>query len=152
MKRNAIIPLTLFALAGSTLAVTASSPDASASTTSPAPTGVVANCDAASPSLSERPSGIVIACADDGLGAEDMIWSNWGTSTATGQGILYENECTPAASCGASQFSTYPVKVTLSDVKSSSDGPYFSELSVTWEGNRPPNQTPNSFALEGPAS
>lgn len=124
------------------------SPKPSVSSVSPTLTRVSADCGA----LSARPSGIVIACADHGLGVEGLTWNNWGTTTATGQGTLYENECTPTASCGEAQFSKYPVKVTLSDVKSSSGGPYFSELSVTWEAGRPSNATPNSFTLEGPAS
>ncbi|MCL2584598.1 MAG: hypothetical protein FWE35_19305 [Streptosporangiales bacterium] len=122
----------------------------SAPATSPALTRVVADCDVASPGLSARPSGIVIACADGNLGVENMTWSNWGTLAASGQGTLYENLCQP--NCAEGKYGKYPVAVTLSGVKSSSEGRYFSELSVTWEGTRPPNQTPNSFVLEGPAS
>ncbi len=42
---------------------------------------------------------------------------------------------------------TFAVAVTLSAVKTSPQGPWFSRLTVTWEANRPPNQTPGSFPL-----
>jgi len=31
-----------------------------------------------------------------------------------------------------------------------SAGPWFSELTVTWKGGRPPDQTPDTFIPEGP--
>lgn len=178
MKRYVHLPLVLFALAGSALAVTAcnpdgstaaprhsapaastaavshpaarhSSPEPSASAPSRALTRVIANCDLSSPGLTARPSGIVIACGDGNLGVERLAWSDWGTYTASGQGTLYENLCQP--DCAAGKYGRYPVAVRLSGVKSSSEGAYFSELSVTWKAGRPPNSTPNSFELQGPA-
>ncbi|MBO0801560.1 MAG: hypothetical protein J2P25_00580 [Nocardiopsaceae bacterium] len=107
---------------------------------------MVADCAKAS----TRPSGIVIACADHGLGVEKMTWTSWGTSSATGQGIFYENQCQP--SCAKGKTATYPVQVTLSKVKTSSQGAYFSELTVTWKGAKPSNSTPNHFPLMPPVS
>ena len=115
--------------------------------------GVVANCDSAEPHpLSRRPSSIVLACADAGIGVQDLTWTGWKPSSATGRGVFWEDECVPTASCGSAQFSRYPVMVTLSAVKASTDGPWFSRLTVTWEAGRPPNQTPDSFTLTPPGS
>jgi hypothetical protein len=115
--------------------------------------GVVANCDDPEPHpLSRRPSSIVLACADAGIGVQDLTWTGWKPSSATGRGVFWENECVPTASCGSAQFSRYPVAVTLSAVKASTDGPWFSRLTVTWEAGRPPNQTPDSFTLTPPGS
>ncbi|MBV9444333.1 MAG: hypothetical protein JO345_00290 [Streptosporangiaceae bacterium] len=50
----------------------------------------------------------------------------------------------------AGQTGTYPVAVTLSAAKTSAQGPWFSRLTVTWQGNRPPGATPDSFALMPP--
>lgn len=97
-----------------------------------------------------RPKVIVISCADGGLGFEKMTWSRWGAATASGQGDLYENLCEP--SCAEGTIATYPVLVTLSRVKFSSHGAYFSELTVTWEGRKPRNSTPDSFPLMPPAA
>jgi hypothetical protein len=115
--------------------------------------GVVANCDDAEPHpLSRRPSSIVLACADAGIGVQDLTWTGWKPASATGRGVFWENECVPTASCGSAQFARYPVTVTLSAVKASIDGPWFSRLTVTWEAGRPANQTPDSFTLTPPGS
>ena len=95
---------------------------------------------------------IILACADAGIGVQDLTWTSWTASSATGQGVLWENECLPTASCGANKFSHYPVAVTLSVVKPSAAGPWFSQLTVTWKDGRPPNQTPDTFILEGPTN
>jgi hypothetical protein len=52
--------------------------------------------------------------------------------------------------CATGGFAHYPVAVTLSVVKASAKGPWFSRLTVTWEGSRPPNQTPDNFTLVPP--
>lgn len=111
---------------------------------------MVADCAKAPDTLRLRPGYIVIACADGGLGVEKLTWTRWGTITATGQGELYENLCQP--NCAEGKFGTYPVLVRLSRVKTSARGAYFSELSVTWEGRRPPNSTSDSFPLLPPAA
>jgi hypothetical protein len=113
--------------------------------------GVVANCTSALPyRLSVRPAVITLACADDGLGVKNMAWTTWTTSSATGRGMLWENLCQP--NCAEGKIADYPVAVTLSLVKTSSQGAWFATLTVAWEGARPPNQTPDSFALTPPRS
>jgi hypothetical protein len=111
----------------------------------------VANRTSALPyRLSVRPAVITLACADDGLGVKGMAWTTWTTSSATGRGALWENLCQP--NCAEGKIANYPVAVTLSLVKTSSQGPWFATLTVAWEGARPPNQTPDSFTLTPPRS
>jgi hypothetical protein len=113
--------------------------------------GVVADCASAEPHpLSTEPSSIVLACADAGIRIEGLTWAAWTASAATGHGTLWENQCVP--SCAAGKFAKYPVAVTLSAVKSSAEGPWFSRLRVTWGRNRPTNQTPDTFTLLPPGS
>ena len=140
---------------------TAAAPTSIASSPATAPTtgvvvavvGVVANCDDAEPHpLSRRPSSIVLACADAGIGVQDLTWTGWKPASATGRGVFWENECVPTASCGSAQLSRYQVMVTLSAVKASADGRWFSRLTVTWPAGRPPNQTPDGFTLTPPGS
>jgi hypothetical protein len=127
-----------------------SSPAASGNPDSALP-GVVAACTNPPPlTLSTRPTEIVLACADDGIGVEHMTWSSWASGAAAGQGLLWENLCQP--NCATGKIATYPVAVTLSAVKSSSQGEYFSNLALTWQGNRPPNSTPDTFGLMPPSS
>jgi hypothetical protein len=110
---------------------------------------VVADCTSAPPyRLSTRPGTITLACADDGLGVQDMTWGTWAASAATGQGKLWEKLCVP--NCAEGKTGTYPVAVTLSAVRSSASGPWFSRLTVSWEGQRPPGTTPSSFPLPKP--
>jgi len=89
-----------------------------------------------------------VACADDGLGVEDMTWNDWTASAAAGQGRLWEKLCQP--NCAEGKIGTYPVAVALSAVRSSSSGPWFSRLTVAWKGRRPPGTLPGSFPLTRP--
>lgn len=162
MKRNLSLPLAVCTILGPALATAAchsSGSAAAAGRSSPAGTvthaaapvpRVVADCAEAPDTLQVRPKGIVIACADGGLGFAKLTWTRWGAPTATGQGELYENRCEP--NCASGKYATYPVLVTLSRVRNSSRGAYFSELTVTWKGHRPPNSTPDSFPLMPPAA
>lgn len=123
----------------------------SAAATAQAGVGVVANCAGPAPYLlSSEPPSVILACGDAGVGVQDLTWTNWTASTAQGYGLLWENLCVP--NCATGELGHYPVDVTLSAVRSSPRGPWFSRLSVTWEGNRPPNQTPNTFTLMRPSS
>jgi hypothetical protein len=92
----------------------------------------------------------VLACADDGVRVEGLTWSAWTATAAAGHGTLLENQCVP--NCAEGKFAKYPVAVTLSGVMPSAEGPWFRRLTVTWERDRPPNQTPDTFTLESPGS
>lgn len=111
--------------------------------------GVIADCTSPPPyRLSTRPSAITLACADNGWGVEEMTWTSWTTSAATGHGTFWEKLCKP--SCATGKIGTYPIVVTLSAVKTSSQGPWFSRLTVTWEATRPPSTLPDRFPLLAP--
>ena len=109
---------------------------------------MVANCAAAPRDLSREPLSITLACADAGIGVRDMLWMSWTPTTATGSGLLWEKLCVP--DCATGKIGYYPVDVTLSAVRSSAKGHWFSELRVSWQGSRPPNQTPDTFELMPP--
>jgi len=112
---------------------------------------VVADCAAAAPySVSREPLSITLACADAGIGVQDMLWLSWTPTAATGSGLLWEKLCVP--DCATGKIGYYPVGVTLSAVRSSAKGLWFSELRVSWQGSRPPNQTPDTFTLMPPGS
>ncbi len=127
-----------------------SSANSAPATTSPSP-GVVADCTSAPPHrLSVRPYAITLACADNGWGVGNMAWTSWTTRTATGRGTFWEKLCKP--SCTAGEIGKYLVAITLSVVKTSSQGPWFSRLTVTWEAGRPPSPTPDRFLLTPPCN
>lgn len=110
---------------------------------------MVADCAAATPHLlSREPLSITLACADAGIGVQDLLWTNWTTRTAMGTGLLWEKLCVP--DCATGKIGYYPVNVTLSAVRASAKGQWFSELTVSWQGGRPPNKTPDTFTLMPP--
>jgi hypothetical protein len=134
--------------ARSAVASPASAPNTAAAV---ADVGVVADCASAEPhTLSREPSSIVLTCADAGIRIEGLTWVTWTDSAAAGHGTLWENQCVP--SCAEGKFAKYPVAVALFAVRSSADGPWFSRLKLTWAGNRPPNQTPDTWTLMPPGS
>lgn len=111
---------------------------------------VVADCAAAAPhSPSREPVSITLACADAGIGVQDMLWSSWTATGATGSGLLWEKLCVP--DCATGKMGYYPVDVTLSAVRASAKGQWFSALRVSWQGSRPLNQTPDTFTLMAPS-
>jgi hypothetical protein len=61
------------------------------------PRYVVLDCDA-TPRV--RPGSYVLACADDGIGLQDLHWTSWTARLASGYGTLYENDCTPNCADG----------------------------------------------------
>lgn len=95
--------------AGSAGATTAHSA-ATGSTVSIAsgPRPVILDCGA-TPRV--RPSGYVLACADDAIGLQHLHWTSWTARLASGYGTLYENDCAP--SCAAGHFRSYRALAVL---------------------------------------
>ena len=60
----------------------------------------------------QEPGTFQYACADDGIGLQDMHWTLWGIGRATGYGIEWENLCKPY--CADGKIGHYPVTVVLS--------------------------------------
>lgn len=147
-------PATASPVATPPVATTTGPPPAASSPPVPGSTypGVIADCTSAPPHrLSIRPAAIVLACADNGLGVQQLTWTAWGASTATGQGTFWEHVCTPYCAA-SSKYAHFPVSVTLSRVKTSAQGQWFSRLTVTWQGKRPSGTMPDVFPLEAPGS
>ena len=113
-------------------------------------TGVVADCTGPPPvTLEVRPSSIIVACADANLGAKDLTWSAWTSTAAKASGVVYENDCTP--DCAQGVFKDYPASITLSDVRSTPDGPAFTVLRASYRDARPNGSATDTFRLEAPA-
>ncbi len=148
--RLPLMTLTLCALLGLGL-VTAGcgARVAPARAATPPPPGVTADCGTAPPHrLSIQPSGITLACADNGWGVEDMTWTSWTALAAVGHGLFWDKLCQP--SCAAGKIGTYPVAIRLSAVKIAGQG-WFSRLTLTWTASRPPQRVPDSFPLSPPS-
>lgn len=59
-----------------------------------------------------KPSEVVLACADAGLGVRSIVWLGWGQPVAAGVGTAFANDCTPT--CAAGHFHTYRAVLLLS--------------------------------------
>lgn len=136
-----------------------STPPASASASASVPAAAsgsasvpgVVDCGVSYQTLYIQPDDITIMCGDGDGGVEDMTWSSWGASTATGHGEYYYLVCVP--SCAEGKQVTDPVQVTLSGVKTSSYGTYFSELTMQWQGaDPPPSSWQRSYPLTAPTA
>jgi hypothetical protein len=64
--------------------------------------------------LTTRPSTYLLSCADANAGWSGVTWSAWGATSASGHGILRQNDCTP--NCVSGKFINYRATVTLSKV------------------------------------
>lgn len=60
----------------------------------------------------QRPTQIVLACADGGYYLSGLRFSSWGGPVARGQGFASINDCDPY--CAVGTFRRYPVRVVLS--------------------------------------
>jgi hypothetical protein len=125
-------------LAGSTSAAPATS-----STTTPAPSTTLAlattapDCGAGA----YKPRTLLIVCGVEpkAVSATDVVWTSWGSATATGAGTvhLYLSGRSVAA----------PGRFLLEDPATGSLGPQFRRLVVTWTGPSPDGRSRDTFAL-----
>jgi hypothetical protein len=135
---------------------TAPTPTTVSPTSSPPPTttppklpGVIFDCTAPPPAARQsrvKPSSIVLACADNGIGVEDMVWTNWTANGAIGTGKVWENNCKP--NCAEGTIGYYPATITLSGVvNTTSNGPLFSQLTARYQTAGPNGHTTDHFGL-----
>jgi hypothetical protein len=113
--------------------------------------GVINQCPQAPPQgqiPTVKPTSIVFACADAGLGADQLAWTSWNNASAAGTGEIYENNCTP--NCAAGTFIKYPASFALSNRVNSVIGPLFSTLTASYTGTGPNGQKTQAFDVPVP--
>ena len=64
--------------------------------------------------LTTKPATYLLSCADANAGWTTMTWSAWNAGSATGHGVLRQNDCKP--NCVSGKFINYRATVTLSKV------------------------------------
>ena len=95
-----------------------------------------------------KPTSIVIACADNGIGVDKLAWTNWTTTAAVGTGRVWENNCVP--NCATGTIRSYPASITLSRVADTSEGPLFTHLTAVYHPVGPLGRTIGQFQLPSP--
>ena len=91
--------------------------------------------DPAAPSLMSlgnpvrRPASAVLS-GDSTLGLQAMSWAGWGTTTATGTGTGWVDECNPT--CAAGTIQRQPIRITLTSPATACGVPYFGRAELRW--------------------
>jgi hypothetical protein len=91
-----------------------------------------------------KPSEIVLACGDGNSVAQQLHWRAWGRNSASGSGILSQNDCTPY--CAAGTFHNYPAHFGLSDAVRAGGREYYTVVKVTFTGKVPSPYEKRSFS------
>lgn len=97
------------------------------------PDGVawISNCSR----LQNKPTSIVITCADGNYALVGLRWHTWGSATAAATGTARVNDCTPY--CARGHFHDYPVTVTASTLTKCGATPYYDQLTIAYRSSRP---------------
>ena len=92
-----------------------------------------------------RPKTLTLACADGNSLAVDLVWSSWGSKTATAAGVYTWNTCVPY--CAASKtWDRTAASFTLSDPVHTKAGWLFEKLTVHITG-KAPHQIPRTITF-----
>jgi len=76
-----------------------------------------------------QPSNLIITCADANMGVEDIIWKSWNNIEASGEGIFYENNCSP--DCASGRIIRQKAEIQLSNIQRDKSGKsVFTEIIV----------------------
>jgi hypothetical protein len=96
---------------------------------------VVLNCNSKPVA---KPRDYTLACADLGLGLENMHWTSWTSHGAAGRGTFYEALCNPI--CPNRRIEQFRVRVTLrgsAAVKGHPGDRQYTKLIAVFPGKRP---------------
>ena len=81
-----------------------------------------------------KPKAITLTCADGGLYVDEIVWSTWSKTGATGSGTFHENLCEP--SCAEGKFVRAPVNVELSNLTARKGENYLRTLDISTEDGK----------------
>jgi len=75
-----------------------------------------------------KPKAITLTCADGGLYVDEITWTTWDKTGATGTGTFYQNLCEP--SCAEGEQVSAPVEITLTDLSARKGKNYLRTLDI----------------------
>jgi hypothetical protein len=81
-----------------------------------------------------KPMAITLTCADGGLYVDEITWTSWNKTGATGTGTFYENLCQP--SCAEGEQVSAPVNVALSDLSPRKGKNYLRTLDIATQDGK----------------
>mgnify|MGYP003349360050 CR=1 FL=1 len=84
----------------------------------------------------QKPTDLVLYCADAGQILSQIKWSSWENDKAVGSGVSTTNDCEPNCAAGTDVVSN--VEITLTKPVTSSDGKrVFSQIEMQYEKPQP---------------
>jgi hypothetical protein len=82
------------------------------------------------------PVSVILACADAGLFAKQLVWRDWGAEQAHATGVLSVNTCDP--SCAEGNREEYPVQLTANRLLDCDYGkPQYTHVTYTLPADSP---------------
>jgi hypothetical protein len=81
-----------------------------------------------------KPEAITLTCADGGLYVDQITWTSWSKTGATGTGTFHENLCEP--SCAEGEQVSAPVKITLTDLSPRKGKNYLRTLDISTQDGK----------------
>lgn len=76
-----------------------------------------------------QPRNLIITCADANMGIENISWKSWNTVEASGEGVFYENNCSP--DCATGSLIRQEAEIQLSNIQRDKNGKsVFTEIIV----------------------
>jgi hypothetical protein len=111
---------------------------------------VIADCTVPRPQAQQsqvEPTSISLACADNGVGVEKLVWTSWTENNDFGTGEVWENKCTP--NCANGTIETYSATMSLLGVETTTGG-RLSHLTVAYQGIGRNGRTSEQFSLPLP--
>jgi hypothetical protein len=81
-----------------------------------------------------KPKAITLTCADGGIYIDEIIWTTWSKTGATGTGTFFENLCEP--SCAEGEQVSAPVKITLTDLSPRKGKNYLRTLDISTQDGK----------------
>jgi hypothetical protein len=101
------------------------------------------NCE----SRVQKPSEIVLPCADAGIYVDQIQWSTWERAGAVGAGIFHVNDCDP--DCADGTMHQAPVRVELRNFEKYKGKYYLRTLEITSkDGKNLPEQQSTSYTWD----
>lgn len=117
-------------------------PAGTADTGSTVATAVI-DCTGDAPTT--RPVSLNLTCGDGSVTFTHIVWTTWSADSATGTGLLGENNCTP--NCAQGSVVTEPAAVVLSAPATQDGHPIYTAMTVTPVAPNPRNFDPMSEKL-----
>jgi hypothetical protein len=79
----------------------------------------------------QKPKTILLTCADGGIRIEQLTWTTWSSTNASGYGTYLENNCVP--DCSEGEYKATKVNLMLDNLTQHKGKHFFKNLNIVIE-------------------